>query len=168
MEYHRFIGWLCYLAVISFGSFLVGRLLPYRWFDAERFPYRAAAWEDGGRFYARLGLPRWQKKLPDMSRIFSAIMPAKAMTDKSPEGLATMISETCIAEFTHAALAVLGFGGLFFWHSGWGIALTAVYVLGNVPFVLIQRYNRPRLQRLKIMTEKRLARQACHASKEGE
>lgn len=156
LEFTDFLKWLGYLAAISFGSFLVGRLLPYRWFDAGRFPYRSAAFEKA--FYQKLGLPKWQKKLPDMSKIFSHLMPAKAMTDRTPDGLQTMIEETCIAEFIHAVLAVLGFGGLLFWHSWAGIILTLVYVIGNIPFILIQRYNRPRLMRLKALAERRKER----------
>lgn len=37
----------------------------------------------------------------------------------------------------------------FLWRGIGGVAFAAVYILlGNVPFVIIQRYNRPRLQRL--------------------
>lgn len=159
MEYTNFLRWLGYLAAISFGSFLIGRLLPYRWFDAERFPYRSAPGEKA--FYEKLGLPKWQKKLPDMSKIFTHLMPAKAMTNPTPEGIQIMIQETCIAELIHALLAVLGFGALAFWHSWAGIVLTLIYAAGNVPFILIQRYNRPRLMRLKALAERRKERLNC-------
>ena len=159
MEFTNFLKWLAYLAAISFGSFLIGRILPYRWFDAERFPYCSATFEKA--LYTKLGLPKWQKKLPDMSKIFPHLMPAKAMTDRSPEGIQTMIVETCIAELIHAALAVLGLGAMFLWHDWLGILLTLVYCVGNIPFILIQRYNRPRLIRLKTMTERRKERLTC-------
>ncbi len=153
MQYSDFFRWLFYLAVISFGSFLIGRLLPYRWFDANRFPYQNAAFEKN--FYKKLGLPQWQKKLPDMSRIFPHIMPAKAMVDPTPEGLQIMIQETCIAELIHFILVIAGLGAMYFWHSWVGITLTLFYSIGNLPFILIQRYNRPRLIRLKALSERR-------------
>ena len=60
-----------------------------------------------------------------------------------------MIQETCIAEFVHIVLFVLGFGCVLIWEGPGGWMAAAVYnLLGNVPFILIQRYNRPRLQRL--------------------
>ena len=38
---------------------------------------------------------------------------------------------------------------LWLWPGVGGIAVYAVYVLlGNVPFIMIQRYNRPRFARL--------------------
>lgn len=152
------LNWLCYLAVISIGSFLLGRLLPYGWFHPDRFPYRTWKWERGGKFYQRIGLPKWQNRLPDMSKLLPRLMPAKAMTDRSAEAVGVMITETCIAELVHLMLMVLAFGALHFWNGPLGVVLTVLYCLGNLPFVLIQRYNRPRLIRLRAMTEKREAR----------
>jgi len=57
-----------------------------------------------------------------------------------------MIQETCVAEFVHLLLIFLGLGVLRLCPDAWGVILYALYVLlGNLPFVLIQRYNRPRL-----------------------
>ena len=148
MLQNHFVQWLLYLALLSFGSFVVGRMLPYRWFCPERFPYKSYPWEQEGKIYGRIGLPKWQNKLPDMSRIFSFLMPRKKMVDCSREGLSTMIRETCIAELIHLLLIVLALGGLLFWRTPLAVVLTGLYMLGNVPFVLIQRYNRPRLMRL--------------------
>ena len=60
-----------------------------------------------------------------------------------------MLLETCVAELTHAMLIVSGAALLWLWPGVGGIAVYAVYVLlGNVPFIMIQRYNRPRFARL--------------------
>ena len=54
-------------------------------------------------------------------------------------------------------MTALGF--LWLWPGGWGIALTVVYILlGNVSFIIIQRYNRPRLVKLLEMQQKKAAR----------
>ena len=158
MQYTEILNWFCYLAAISIGSFLLGRLLPYGWFCPDRFPYRTAKWERGGKCYQKIGLPRWQKKLPDMSKLLPRLMPSKAMTDCSVQALDTMVTETCIAELVHGMLMLLAFGALYFWRTPAAVVLTVLYALGNLPFVLIQRYNRPRLMRLKAATEKREAR----------
>ena len=157
----QFLKWFGCLAVLSFGSFVAGRFLPYRWFCAERFPYRSMKFEQEGKLYVRMGLPKWQKKVPDMSRLFPFLMPEKKMLDRTPEGLGTMIAETCIAETVHMALAVLGFAALAFWHSVPAVLLTVLYSLGNLPFVMIQRYNRPRLMRLKRKMETRKEKAEC-------
>ena len=67
-----------------------------------------------------------------------------------------MIQETCVAELTHVLLSVCGLYALRLWPGAGGVLITAVYILfGNVPFIIIQRYNRPRLQRLEAMQRRK-------------
>lgn len=146
-----------YLAATGIFGFLLGRLLPKRWFSAERFPFRSQPWEE--KLYRLLRVKQWQNKLPDMSRILPKLMPAKRLTPQTMTDLPRMIEETCVAELIHALLSVSGLGFLWLWPGGWGIALTAVYILlGNVSFIIIQRYNRPRLVKLLEMQQKKAAR----------
>ena len=94
-----------------------------------------------------------------MSRILPKLMPAKRLTPQTMTDLPRMIEETCVAELIHALLSVTGLGFLWLWPGGWGIALTVVYILlGNVSFIIIQRYNRPRLVKLLEMQQKKAAR----------
>ena len=61
----------------------------------------------------------------------------------------SLVQETFVAECVHCWLVVLSVVILFLWKSVWSWALWLVYnLLGNVSFILIQRYNRPRLLRL--------------------
>ena len=143
--------WRCLAYIVALGivSFVLGRLMPKAWFPFDRAPFRAFGWEQDGRVYLKLGINRWQNRVPDMSRIFPKLMPAKAM-DKLPDqaGLLAMIRETCVAEAVHVILCVLGLPCLLLWPGIGGVIVYAVYVLlGNLPFILIQRYNRPRLVR---------------------
>ena len=143
----NFVYCLIYMAVLGILSFVIGRLLPKTWFRADRFPYKTADGEQ--KIYKALRVKSWQSKVPDMSRIFTRIMPAKKMTAETIADVPRMLEETCVAEFTHVILCVLGLAMLFIWPGAGGIAVTAVYILlGNLPFIIIQRYNRPRLQKL--------------------
>ena len=84
-----------------------------------------------------------------MSRLFKKLMPAKALTQKTAQDLPIMIQETCVAELTHGLLCFAGLALLKIWRGPGGVILTVIYIVfGNLPFLLIQRYNRPRLQRL--------------------
>ena len=84
-----------------------------------------------------------------MSRIVPKLIPAKKLEGNFREQLPRMIEETCVAEFIHFLLILLGFYALRLWPGRGGAVFTAVYILlGNLPFLIIQRYNRPRLQRL--------------------
>lgn len=142
-----FVACAVYAAVLGVLSFVLGRVVPKGIFHADRFPFRCSAKE--ARVYDALRVKAWQNKLPDMSRLFKKIMPEKRMTSASLADLPRMLQETCVAESTHVALSVLGLAMPFLWPGVGGVVFAAVYILlGNLPFVIIQRYNRPRLQRL--------------------
>lgn len=125
----------------------MGRILPKDWFKPDQFPYAPYQFERNGRFYRCLYIHKWQNKVPDMSKIFPKRMPAKKICGKvSSEKLVVMLQETCVAEMIHGILMLTGFGCVHLWPGagGWILALINA-LLGNLPFVLIQRYNRPRL-----------------------
>ena len=75
-----------------------------------------------------------------------------------------MIQETCVAELIHMLLSVTGLACLAIWPGLGGIAVTIVYILlGNLPFIIIQRYNRPRLERLLTLQQRKQERKVTHA-----
>lgn len=138
-----------YLACIGVLSFGVGRLLPKRWFAPQAFPYKSLPFEKEGAIYRRLRVHKWQSRIPDMSRLLPRLIPPKAIPGKPTAAqLDLMLRETCIAECIHGALCLAGLGCLWIWRGAGGIIVTILYILGNLPFILVQRYNRPRLQRL--------------------
>ena len=146
----RVIYCLCYAAGLGVVSFVLGRLVPKGWFDYRRFPYRSFAFEKGGKLYEAIGIAKWQSRVPDMSRVFPKLMPAKKVPARPDEQtLLVMIRETCAAEATHALLILAGLGLLAIWPGAGGILLYLIYaIFGNLVFLIIQRYNRPRLQKL--------------------
>lgn len=157
-----FLNCVLYLAAIGLSSFVIGRLLPKRWFRDDAFPYRCHPLEQ--KLYQALRIKVWQKKVPDMSRIFPAVMPPKKLTSDTFADLSGMIRETCVAELIHWILSLLGLVCIVLWPGAGGIVLTAVYILfGNLPFIMIQRYNRPRLQKLLDMQRRKQERSANHA-----
>lgn len=144
-----FVKYLSFYLFISFCSFYIGRILPRRWFHCDGFLYRTRKFEHNGKLYEKLGIKKWQNRLPDMSRFFPKIVPAKNMSGNYKDRLPTMIEETCVAEFTHNALSLIGLHGLTLWDSPLRFPLTIIYiVVFNLPYVMIQRYNRPRLLRV--------------------
>lgn len=138
-----------YLTGIGIVSFVAGRLLPKTWFLYDRFPFRPLAAERGGKLYLRLGVRRWKDTMPDMSRVFPGIMPSKKLPSRlNAPVLVRMVQETCVAELTHAMLCVLGFGCVFIGKGAHGWALAFLFAVGNLPYIVIQRYNRPKLLRI--------------------
>ena len=144
--------WKCalYLAATGFLGFLLGRLLPERWFDGNAFPFRDWPFERQGNLYRKLNIHRWQSHVPDMSRLFRHWMPPKRLTpDITSAQVEVMVQETCIAEVTHITLCVTGLATIWIWP---GVGGTLFYLLcgllGNLPFIMIQRFNRPKLVQL--------------------
>lgn len=139
-----------YLALLGISSFYIGRILPKKWFHSDWFPFRCFAIEKNGKIYEAIGIKRWKDRLPDMSKIFSRIMlPKKVPFDISQDKVMLLIQETCIAEFTHVLLSVLGIGCFFIWPGTGGMIVFLIWLfVGNLPYILIQRYNRPRLCKL--------------------
>lgn len=149
-----------YLALIGLLSFLLGRLVPKAWFTGESYPLKDFPFEKQGRIYEKIKIKQWQDKLPDMSRILPKIMPHKRMEGQDSAGVLRMVQETGVAEFTHLLLAAAGFWCIKLWPGLGGVLVAAINFLGNMAFVLIQRYNRPRLQRLLSLCRRREAKTA--------
>lgn len=73
----------------------------------------------------------------------------KKMDDNYRENLPLLIQETCIAEFIHTAEGIAGFYCVTIWPGIGGFVMGLLFMLGNLPFIFIQRYNRPKM--LKVM-----------------
>ena len=142
--------WNCfeYCAFIAIAAFFIGRILPKRWFHAEMFPYASYSFEKNGKRYDRLHIRKWMNHVPDMSRVFTKWMPAKKMDDNYRENLPLLIQETCIAEFIHSAEGIAGLYCISIWPGIGGFVLGMLFMLGNLPFICIQRYNRPRMLKI--------------------
>lgn len=126
-------------------SFIVGELLPREPFDFYAFPYRPFGFERRGKIYHSIKVHRWKDKAPDMSKLVKGIFKKKLPMRRDDQYLINLIRETCVAEFVHLML-ILASPVFLFVFDGWhGCVTMAVYGVLNLPFIIIQRYNRPRL-----------------------
>ena len=153
----RFLSCFLYILLLGLLCFPFGRLMAKTPFRTDRFPFRSFPFEREGKLYEKIGIRSWQNKAPDISKLIPGIVPRKEIPRRpDAEALRRMINETCVAELTHALLCFAGLALLRLWPGAGGIVLIALYVLlGNIPFILIQRYNRPRLQKLLRAAERR-------------
>lgn len=141
----RIIG---FMAVIGILAHVFGEALPRRWFLWDRGWYRIRPWEQAGRFYERLGIRRWKDHLPDKSRFTKRTFTKELWGHGSQEDLTRLLQETCVAELVHWVLLLIA--PLMYWFvpTPLGLCAAVLYGLSNLPFIMIQRYNRPRLVRL--------------------
>lgn len=143
--------WECfkYGCFLGLFGFFAGRILPKKWFNPKVFPFKPFGFEEDGTFYEKLKVHKWQSHVPDMSRIFTKLMPAKNLSGNYKERLPLMICETCIAETVHGFVMLMGLHFLEIWQGLGGILCELVFCfVFNLPYIVIQRYNRPRLMRI--------------------
>jgi len=148
---------IVYILCLCVGVFVFGRIYPREWLRIDRFPFRCYGIEDEGRIYNRIGIMRWKTKLPDISVIITRFIPdfmPRKRLDGS-EKLSVLIEETCIAEMTHALAAVLGFGCVYICDGIGGWIISWLFLLANLPFIIMQRFNRPRLMKAEEMLKRR-------------
>lgn len=140
-------GWLLSLAITFFTVFYhfamrltVGALIPNtvcptsRWFQPR--PFEAP-------LYKRLRVKKWKDRMPTYDpRLFS-------LQDNTLEGI---VRNMCQAEVVHEVIALCSFIPLLFslmWGT-FGVFLTTSLLAAalDLSFVMLQRYNRPRILRL--------------------
>lgn len=110
---------------------------------------RARPFETGGRFYRRrLRIHRWKDRLPEAGALFAGGLSKRHVPAYDEAGLQRFARETRRAELTH--WWAMWCGPLFaLWNPPLASVLLVAYgVLVNLPFVLIQRYNRFRIESL--------------------
>ena len=86
--------------------------------------------------------------MPDASLIIGKFLPnflpKKRIEGAKKEKISVLIKESCVAESTHFFSALAGLFCIKIWEF-WGVIVSIIWALWNMLFILIQRYNRPRL-----------------------
>jgi len=137
--------------IITVCITLSSMLFPNKLLNPNNRLFRTRSWEEGGEIYQRLFKVRsWKAALPELSDFFKKLFPKKKIKAFDTEYLQSYITESCRAELTH--FCIIGITLLFPLWAGLSVSLIIIYisVLLNLPFIVIQRYNRPRIQRLLI------------------
>lgn len=137
------------IAIAGLVAGLLFALIPKEFFlKNERFfvPFK---FEDGGRLYSRVfKINTWKDKLPQFSELTKIGFDKTALTNLSANYLELFKIETMRAEFTHVFLIITSPLYAFF-GARIIVPLTVVgSMIGNIPFLMIQRYNRARIEKL--------------------
>lgn len=118
------------------------RLDPGRLVD-DTWLLRPRRFEDGGRWYRRrLRIHRWKDRVPEAGALFAGGISKRHVPSYDVAGLQLFVRETRRAELAH--WWALFCGPVFIlWNPPLASALLILYgVAANLPFILIQRYNR--------------------------
>ena len=116
---------------------------------------RQRRFETGRWYRRRLRINRWKDKVPEAGDLFRGGVSKRHLPAYDVAGLQLFVRETRRAELAHWWAMLCG--PLFvLWNPPLAAALLVGYgVVANLPFILIQRYNRFRTQPL---VERRSAR----------
>ena len=103
--------------------------------------------EEGGRVYERvLRIRRWKDRLPEAGDLFAGGLSKRSLPGADDGGVERFVRETRRAELGHW-LSLLALPAFPLWNPPVGVALMALYgVAVNLPFIVVQRYNRGRAQ----------------------
>lgn len=149
------IGW----AVFQSGISLICFHIPDNWFKPSSALFRVRKWEKNGEFYNTVfGIRRWKKHLPDGAKTYKGGFSKKHIDTSSRETLDKFVIESCRAELTHL-LAIVPFWVFGFFAPPAVIPIMFGYaLLVNLPCMIAQRYNRPRVMKHIERLEKRAQR----------
>ena len=107
--------------------------------------------EDNGKFYEKyFHIMKWKDHLPQFSNITKIGFKKDCIKNISVDYLETFYIETIRAEMTHFFLIIFA---LFYltvekYTIGFKIFAVVSNIIGNIPFAMVQRYNRPRIKTL--------------------
>ncbi len=121
--------------------------LPDRFFTPNRFFWQSHGWEQGGRIYETLfRIKSWKYLLPDGGNVWkSRGYQKRRLADYTEENLKRFLIESARGELTHW-LGILPFWVFGFFAPPYVVWIMLAYALiVNLPCILAQRYNRPRV-----------------------
>ncbi|MBR2721612.1 MAG: hypothetical protein IKC31_03940 [Clostridia bacterium] len=150
-----FLNSVAYVILLGIAAHYIGEALPERWLKYEYALFRPRKWEHGGVVYERIRVQDWKDHMPDMSRVMKDMVPKKIGICPTSDEIWTLVRETCRAEAVHLGLCLCAPVVYFFWWNKIGIFLSGLVIVCNLPFIVIQRYNRPMFIRLAIRLEAR-------------
>ncbi|MCQ4087476.1 hypothetical protein [Saccharibacillus sp. JS10] len=164
------IGFMIWMIIINTVFWLVCclgtahavRFLPKAWYEKNDWFFAEKPFEK--KLYKKMRLDRWKDKLPEGGKLWD-FQKRALNNDLSLEYADRFILETKYGEVGHFGMAILGFLCIWINPSQYTLVFlicALVNVIVQIPFCLIQRYNRPRLIRLRT----RLARKASASHSE--
>lgn len=145
----KFLSSAFYVIIIGLVTGFIFALIPGKFFLKLRRYYNLMAFEQDGRFYSKyFKVHIWKDKLPQFSELTKFGFSKASLNNVSEEYLEQFYIETMRAELSHWFLILISPIYIIFSEK---ILLTFTIlgnIFGNLPFIIIQRYNRGRILKL--------------------
>lgn len=136
-------------AAAHVGAGYVAHRLPLARLEHDGRLLRLRPWEHGGRVYQRLlRTGRRKDRLPEAGAFFAGGLSKRTLPARGEGGVERFAQETRRAELAHW-LSLLALPLFPVWNPPVGVLAMVLYGVGfNLPFIVVQRYNRGRTQRV--------------------
>lgn len=136
--------WAGWSALVGYGA----HRLPDERLARDGRLTRIRPWERDGRIWERIGIRRWKDRLPEAGRAFGG-RSKRHLPGRGPDDLDRFAAETRRAELVHWAIPLV-LPLFVLWNPPVLLAAMAAYaVLANVPCIVVQRFNRARILRVR-------------------
>lgn len=131
-------------ACVTIGRWF--RRTPRERLEVETTWLALRTFESGGGWYEeRLAIKTWKDRLPETGGRFGGIS-KRALPSRDDAGLRTFLVECRRGEVTHWALVAASPMFLLWNTPVAGALLTTLGAMVNLPFILVLRYNRARIE----------------------
>lgn len=146
--FHFLINAVSWLIVHLAVSKLIGSM-EVRTINRLSILFRTYPFEKNGQLWNDLfKVKRWKAYIPESTSIMPDSFDQSRMKGTDLKTINQFIDETNRAELTHWA-SILPVPLFFIWNPGCTRGIHLSYaLLSNMPFIIAQRYNRPRLRRM--------------------
>ncbi len=150
------IAGLCVVnwAAWSIAMGYVGHRLPLELLETDTWLTQQRRWEQEGHWYNQvLQIKRWKDSLPEAGDFFPGGFRKRSVGGGDTAVMSRFLVETRRAEYVHIAIWMF-WPMTMLWTPGWGVVVNlSVGTAFNLPCLLVQRYNRIRLQRVLAIKE---------------
>ena len=125
-------------------------------FNENSWFYKAHKWENDGKIYNNVFKIRvWKHLLPDGAKLFKKGFEKRQLVNLDEDYLECFIKETCRAEWGHW-MQIIPFWIFGLFAPFYVVFIMLAYTLAmNIPCIIAQRYNRPRMKKLLEETRKK-------------
>ena len=134
--------------ILNYGVAYGVQLLPESIFQ-NNFFFKEKSLER--KLYKCMRIKDWKEKVPTMNPILK-----KLKKERTPDYLEKVMMQTYYAELGHVIIAIVGFLSIVINPSEYflmALISSIVNFFIHIPFCLIQRYNRPRIRKLRTRIE---------------
>ena len=134
----------------QFLVLIVCQRLNEKTFDYRRNIYKSKKFENNGKFYVKyLKIKKWKDKLPQYvskNGFSKKNINLKQVGDK--KYFEKFLIETCRAEWNHLVCCMYAIISMLINKFPFSMIFSIIPVMANLPFLVIQRYNRIRFLNL--------------------